>query len=185
VSSSYRRDTRTQEEFEHAIKRASDIEQWLMRDVWIPELRSRKYDISAEDNGCDNSGAFQTRVNSKPDFKVTLDGLDGLIEIKTNPHFAKCTWKVESLKAYLQHNATILLFFNIATKSDKFKLDTNLADVKWTLIVPSIIERWLSIYDHKIYYGYNGNKLSIQFPKQDYPGWFKVYGLTEFGGVDD
>ncbi len=185
MSSTYRRDTRTQAEFERAIKRASQIEQWLMKDVWLPEMKARGFDIGAEDNGTDNSGSFQTKVNSKPDFKINLEGLEGLIEVKTNPHFAKCTWKVESLNACIQHNATILLFFNIATKSDNFKKDTSLPQVKWTLIVPSIIKRWLEIYDSKIYYGFNGNKLSIQFPQQDYPGWFKIYGLINFGGEDD
>jgi hypothetical protein len=183
--SNYRYDTRTEAEFARAIKRATDIEQWLMYDVWLPEMQHRGYSLTAEDNGVDNSGTLLKKVNSNADFIVKLAGAKGLIEVKTNPHFAKCTWKVEALKACIEQDASILLFFWIETKRDDFKTATKLADVKWTIINPDIIKRWLEIYDHKIYYGFNGNKMSIQFSAKDYPAWFKVYGLTFFGGEDD
>ena len=181
---SYRLDYRTQAEFEATIRRATALEQWLA-EVWRLDLVATGYDAKLVPNGVDNSGKFVKKASSAPDFKVSLQRKrDGhktsfLAEIKSNPGFSKSTFKIEALQACIDHDATMVLFFNVDTRTEDFKTNTKLEGVRYAYLSPCLLSQLLDAYKTQSYgRNFNGGKPSIQILEKDYSKWFAVYPLT-------
>lgn len=178
----YRMDYRSKSDFKKTIKLASQREAWLM-DLWVEEISKRGYKITCRDFGVDNSGEYVDRANNNPDFAVTINGQpEQKIELKTNPvGNDKSTFKVESLHACVQHNAWILLFFEIQTKSAAFKETTDLSKVQWALIEPAAIRRLL-LLPAKCYGQYiMGNKPSVMIFPDEYEKYWIMDSFKHVG----
>ncbi len=181
--SNHRFDHRTKEEFAATIKRLSALESWLC-ELWIADMDLRGNKVKVVNYGADNSGRYLEKANDKPDYHATVKRkLDGysystLVEFKSNPAFSKCTFKIDALKSCLKHDASIVLFFNVDTKTEQFRTNTDLNNVKYCIVAPCVVEQWLDRYAVKSYgINFNGGKPSIQFFEKDYEQWFEVREL--------
>ncbi len=130
-----RRDVRSVKQFKEDIKWSSDREKHLMK-LFAREMRYRGHTIKYENNGVDNSGEFVEFSNNQPDYKVTIDGKEQLVEIKANPYHHKQTFKTYDIEAYIKYKAYILLFYNIGHNKTVVSPDT-----KWGLIDTKSLEK--------------------------------------------
>ena len=169
----YRFDSRDKQTFSSDIKRSTLIEKWLMS-LWIQEMRDRGNTVDCIDNGVDNTGEFVDVPSSLPDYKVIINGVSNLYEIKTSPigNNKKSSFKVDSLKAAIKYNAELLVFYNIATRSSDFKNDTDLSKVYWYQISVPMQQRLLAIYEVQKIPHIMGGKPIIVIPLEHYYLWF-------------
>lgn len=104
----YRKDWRTDEEFQADIKKAHKIESDIM-DAFVRHLELTYPDSKfvVEDNGIDNSGEVLDLkdVDMRADYKVN----GKLLEIKyNNNHMDEFRFKKSQLESYIEQNATVL-----------------------------------------------------------------------------
>jgi len=167
-----RRDVRTVRQFKQDIKEGTLREKMLM-ELWIKEMKYRGHKISYSDYGIDNSGKFVEVSDSRPDFEVKINGHKELIEVKSNPFDHKQTFKIWDLKTYIEHSASIVLFFGIG--HDKKKIDKN--TTRWGLIRPKEMEYMLlskPVQKGDAKWGYK--EVVIIYPKE-YNNYFKTERL--------
>lgn len=129
-----RRDVRSEEEFKKQIKEASLRERKLL-DHWIAEFPEKT--IVVENYGVDNSGEFVEFSNNLPDYRLIIDGVSDLYEIKQNPYSHRNSFKTYDLQCYIKMNAKILLFYGISKEGDITK------DSRWAIIEPEAMQRML------------------------------------------
>lgn len=169
MSNNYRFDNRSKDEFKTDIKRATKIENWLI-DLWVREMTLRGHDVKYFDNGVDNSGEFVDNPNSSSDYKIKFNGKTEFVEVKTSPigNDKKSSFKVDSLKACLRNHASMLVFYNIATRSNEFIKDTDLYNVYWYKIDQFTQRHLLDIYKPQSIKHIMGGKQIIVVPHYDY-----------------
>ena len=179
----YRFDSRSKDEFMSDIKRSTAIERWLV-ELYVEEKQKQGNNISYINNGVDNTGEFVERATSAADYKFTINGESRLIEVKTSPigNNTKSTFKVSSLKANIKDGVYLLVFYNIATRSNNFKQDTDLSKVEFIIVSPYIQRQLLDTYPAKAYGKIMGGKPCIKIPAADYPSWFNFYPLYPISG---
>ncbi len=186
MGNNYRFDHRSKEEFSKDIKRATLIENWLM-DLWVKEMVLRGNKIDYFDNGVDNSGEFVDIPNSSSDYKIIENGETKFIEVKTSPigNDKKSSFKVDALQACIRNKAEILVFYNIATRSTNFKLDTIISDIYWYRISVPTQRKLLEWYEPVSIAKIMGGKKIIMVPAEHYQEVFgtKQYFTNEFGVV--
>lgn len=174
----YRFDSRTQEQFANDIKRSSTIESWLM-ELFAGEKRYSGIDFKYRDFGCDNSGEYLTKYNSRPDYIVEEAGLTYFVEVKQNPQFKYSTFKVSALNSCLKWGSHILLFHGVNTKSAKIE-DTDFSKVRWSIFGPDVVGRLLEL-PAKEYFGINGGRPSVQILYKQYDDYFSLQTLKHLG----
>jgi hypothetical protein len=168
-----RKDNRTVEKFLSDIKQNTLREKMLM-DLWVKEMTHRGHVVTYIDNGVDNSGEFLEFTDNRPDFKVTIDGVEELYEVKANPWSHKQTFKVFDLQSYVKFEAKILLFYGIG--HDKTKVDYD--STRWGVIDTKGIEIMLAGNDFRTGDAKWGGKPVVVIYPRDYPGYFKEETLT-------
>lgn len=172
-------DQRTKAQFKQDIQRAHNIQGWLL-ESWIKEMAANSYCIEYQDNGTDNSGRFTERASSEPDYVVSI--LDKLnitttnckLEVKTAPHYKYLNFKVESLKAVVEHNAHVLLFIGVDTKAeDKETLLAGLKYASWCFFSPKTAEKILTLPARSVPSFYGG-KPCIEIKAVNFDQFFTI-----------
>lgn len=129
----YRKDWRTDEQFESDIKKAHKIEKDII-EAYAEHLRiTLNKEVIVEDNGVDNSGEMLALkdVTSKADYKVN----GALVEVKFNKNMMNdFRFKKGQLNSYLKQGAFILWVNGWETKEPEFALLSpfKLKDIKNT-----------------------------------------------------
>lgn len=168
----YRLDNRSISQFKKDIKNRTKKEKFLV-DLFKKESEIRGHTISIVDNGIDNSGKLITKIaNCQPDYKITIDNITGLYEVKCSPVETRCTFKIHSLKKYVKYKSNILLFYNVGyidTDLRKFKKK----DARWAIISTDKISKLLELpsYIEPMF----GNKPCVKILQKDYKRYFKSY----------
>jgi hypothetical protein len=161
----YRRDSRTKKDFIKDIKSSTKKEAFLMR-LFQREMKARGHKVTYKSYGVDNTGKFVEEASCAPDYKVTIDGRTGLLEIKNSPVSHKWTFKIHNLNKYVEQKAGILIFWG----TDNLKGNHKALDKKNTrfgIISPKLIIKMIK--DHKPYREKMfGNKMCIQVKDKDF-----------------
>lgn len=134
----FRRDNRSEEQFKKDIKEHTLREKKLL-ELWIKEMASLGISVSYENNGVDNSGEFVEESNVNPDYKLTVNGLTRLTEIKQNPYDHRNSFKVYDLQTYIKQDADILLFYGLGKT---YQLTEK---ARWAIIKPEAMTRMLEL----------------------------------------
>jgi len=107
-SLSYRKDGRTQRQFERDLKRDTAFEQVAALMIKKNLLHEGKK-VSVKDYGMDNSGDLVTdssEVSAKPDYLFVIDGQEHLYEIKVHSDKYPCmTFKASNIRSYIRQKA--------------------------------------------------------------------------------
>lgn len=168
-----RKDNRTVDKFLSDIKENTLREKMLI-ELWAKEMRHRGHTVSYADNGIDNSGEYLEFTDNRPDFKVCVDGVESLYEVKANPWSHKQTFKVYDLQAYVKYQASILLFYGIGHSKTEVDRETT----RWGIISPQSIAFMLAGNDTRTGDPKWGGKPVVVIYPRDYPGYFKEEVLT-------
>jgi len=163
-----RKDHRTRKQFKKDIKNRTKKEAYLMR-LFQREMKCRGHDVTFRSNGTDNKGEIQKKVSCDADYKVTIDGVEMLLDIKNSPIHTKWTFKVHNLEYYVKTGAGMLVFWGTGyIDSDPSKIDK--ADAYFGIIESRDIKRMLEDYEHYEEYKF-GNKVCIKVPSKDFANW--------------
>lgn len=148
MSLKHRKDIRSLEVFKNNILDFTKREKiWIQ--IYATHL-SEKHTVSIRDYGVDNSGKLITGKlrNSNPDYILTVDGVEQIIEVKTIPeHSPTYTIKTGAISSCIKHGASILI-----PKKEIFYLIN--------------IEGLCYLYDgyeHKKYYNFSPNDFAVRF----------------------
>lgn len=179
-STNYRKDTRTQEQFEQNIKLGTAKEKFLVK-LFQKECEYLGYKCIIVDNGVDNSGAIVKRSNCQPDYKLTINTgvlkFTNLYEIKNSPVSTKWTFKCYDLKQYVNYNANILIFWGTGyIEKEPEKIDK--VNTRWGILETNCIIKMLDTYKPYIEYKF-GNKECIQIPSKDFSKWLYIHKLHD------
>lgn len=167
-----RRDNRTEEKFKEDIKLATLRERRLLN-FWLMEMQDLGKEIQVIDTGIDNSGEFVEFSDNYPDFKLIIDGVEGLYEVKQNPYSHRNSFKVYDLKTYIKLNAKILLFYGI-TKDCCLTTAS-----KWAIIEPEAMKRMLLDLPHTRHDAKWGNKPIVVVWERLFENYFKSYSFSK------
>lgn len=187
--SDFRYDFRSKDDFIRDIKRSTLIERWLL-DLYINHMRSHNIIITYENTGTDNSGEYTNKATYAPDYNLTFTTgraiYNVLTEIKTSPigNDKRSTFKTASLEATIKNQVSLLIFYNIATKSENFKEDTDLTKVLATWVSPESQAAWLKEYPSKSRGRLMGGKPCIEIPAKDYSRWFNFFPLLSLPAIE-
>jgi hypothetical protein len=171
----YRIDNRSIKQFKKDILQRTLKEKFLL-ELFIQECIYLGNTIQVEDYGVDNTGKFVEKANTKPDYKITIDGVTKLYEIKSSKSPYICTFKIHNLKKYIEYNANILLFYGTGDiENDVGNLDEE--NIRWAILTPEIIKRML---DNKKSYIEKkfGDKRCIQLQLKEFDEYFDSYYLS-------
>jgi len=171
----YRRDNRTLEEFKADIEYRTAKEKFLI-ELYGTEMRHLGHKVRIENNGIDNTGQLQKKVNTSPDYKITIDNYVAYLEVKNSPVSSKWTFKVHNLKAYVKAKAYILVFWGTGY-IDKDPSNIDLKKTFYGIISPSKTELMLESYQHYSEPKF-GNKTCIQIPHSDFSKWLNIKRIT-------
>jgi hypothetical protein len=175
MSLKYRRDTRTEEQFQSDIKNRTSKQRFLI-DLFSKELKHRKVPHTIADYGVDNSGALvKGKVGCNADYIVNLDGVPYKVELQNSAVDKYCTYKVANLKKYVEDGVYILLFINTGF-IDKNPQSINYETTRWAWISPDKISNMLLLEHYKEYKF--GNKVCVRIYKKDFHHYFKEECLT-------
>lgn len=145
----HRKDTRSVQVFKSNLLDFHQREKlWIS--IYAEELRQNKHKVEVEDFGVDNTGKLikDSLPNHNPDYKLIIDGVEQLIEVKTCPENSPTfTFKVGSLKTCIEHNSLILV-----PKSGVYYI-----------IEPPSMEHLLETLPHAIYHSFSPNDICIRF----------------------
>jgi len=175
MNKTYRKDNRTEAQFEKDIKQRTSKEKFLI-DLYAAEMEHLGWNVIVKDNGTDNSGKVQDKATADADYLVYLDDECMLIEVKNSWVSTKWTFKTHNLKRYVKAGANILVFWNTGKlDSDPEKID--LEKTRYGIIIPEKIEYMLAEYTHYSERAF-GNKMCVQIPKADFANLVKVKRIT-------
>jgi len=167
-----RRDVRTIKQFKEDISWSTQRENHLIR-LYAKEMKFRGHKVKWENNGIDNSGKLVEYSDNRPDFKVTIDDKEKLVEVKANPYHHKQTFKVYDLDAYVKAEADILLFYHIGHHKTVVGPDT-----KWAIIETKNIEKMLKNSEIRTGDSKWGYKPVIIVYPRDYDKYWKEEIIT-------
>lgn len=174
-------DKRNLDEFKKDIKFGTKIEKLLIQ-LFEKEMILNGYKIDIEDYGTDNDGEYQSKPNTKADYKIHFqiakEVYSFITDVKFCPTKGKATFKVADLQNYIRQNASMLLIYNNSSVSLKkpknhdltlhtIKIIQNIKNLSWGFINTESIKLMLDSYPHKPI-PYMGNKLGIVVPEQDF-----------------
>lgn len=181
--SNYRYDNRDIATFKKDIARSHDIQRWLI-EYWVKEMAANAYQIEYTDKGTDNSGQYVKWASSAPDYEVTIfDKMEKTttkcnLEVKTAPHYRYLNFKVESLKAIVQHNAHCLLFIGVETKAESRKvLESSLATASWCFFSPKTATKILDTLPARHVPQLYGGKACIEIKAKFFKDWFVIHAF--------
>ncbi len=171
-----RRDTRTPKKFAVDMARRTLKEGFLVR-LYAKEMEYKGSTVDIYDNGVDNSGAvIKGRGSTAADFRLVIDGKEGLYEIKCGPVITKATFKVHCLKSYVKQKAKILLFLG-GGYIDKDPTSINYDKVRWAIIQPKKIQAMLDDHEHYNEFMFGG-KSCVQIAQPNFHKYFRLKRLT-------
>lgn len=175
-SINFRRDNRTQKQFEQDILNSTNKEKFLLK-LFVKYCKSKGQTITYRSNGTNNKGQLVKKSSCDADYKITIDGQTNLYDIKNSPVLHKLTFKKYQLEQYVKQDAHILVFYgtgNINHDTSKLKKD----DTYFAIITPKKIQKILKecrSYKDK-YFGY---KECVRVEGKDFNKYFESYKLTE------
>ena len=80
--------------------------------LWANDIKKRGHKVSYRSHGVDNKGypvLISEKKLGKADYKVTIDGEEYFIDVKTSPTLKCFTFKANTIKRYIKNNIKILL----------------------------------------------------------------------------
>lgn len=175
MTTNYRRDNRTLEEFQSDIKFRTAKEKFLI-ELYGTEMRHLGHDIAIFNNGVDNTGKFTHKANTNADYKIVINNNKVLLEVKNSPVSSKWTFKVHNLKAYAKTSTYILVFWGTGY-IDRNPAKINIKSTRFGIISPFLIESILETYQHYKEPKF-GNKVCVQIPAKDFEKWTKPKIIT-------
>ena len=161
----YRRDTRTKKQFEEDIKFRTAKEKFLIQ-LFKKEMVARGHTITYRSYGVDNSGKLVKRATCAPDYRVIIDGVEQLLEIKNSPVVDKWTFKVHNLQQYVKIGADILIFWGTGY-IDKNPKAIKCKQTRFGILLSKKIQHILKTYEHYQEVKF-GNKICIKIEKKDF-----------------
>lgn len=168
MSLTYRQDKRSPEKFKKDIKNRTSKERFLVQ-FFKKRMEALGHTVTVIDNGVDNTGKVLKKVSSDADYRIIIDGKEGLYDIKCGPVKSKCTYKTHNLKKYVKNNTSILLFYNTGF-IDKPPHNIK-AEARCATISPANIQKMLD--DHKPYCEPKfGNKECIKILEKNYGKYY-------------
>jgi hypothetical protein len=168
MSLKYRKDNRSTKKFKKDIENRTSKEKFLV-EYFIDRMEVMGYDITVINNGIDNTGKMLKKVSSRADYRIIINGVEGLYDIKCGPVKSKCIFKTHNLKQYVKNNASILLFYNTGF-IDKPPHPIK-DEAKCAIIRPKKIQKMLN--DHKSYREFTfGNKECIKILEKNFNKYY-------------
>lgn len=174
-SLNYRRDNRSQKEFIKDIAKSTQKENFLVN-LFQLEMECRGFSVRVEDYGIDNTGKIVKKSSCAPDFKITIDDVEYLIEMKNSPTNI-WTFKVYNLERYIEQKAWILIFWNTGNlKKDINNINYN--TTRFGLLSPATLQTILNTYNSYKEPKF-GNKLCVRIYDKDFSQFCNpFYSLT-------
>ena len=160
MSYNHRKDSRTDEEFASDIKRAH-IKEGIYGEAYRIQLEFETGEsVTYVPYGCDPTGdVIKGRVNDVADALYIINTEEKLVEIKTCPEslYKFFTFKVSALKKCLKHGVDL-----IVCKKNEF----------WVCSSSAYIKEMIEFLEHKIYYGFSPNDMSVRLTKDQIDYYF-------------
>ncbi len=174
MSLTYRRDVRSEKEFEQDISNRTAKQRFLI-DLYSKELKFRAIQHSISDYGVDNSGKLiKGSVGCNADYLVTFDKKTYKVELQNCGIDKYVTFKVANLKKYVEDEVNILLFYNTGF-IDKDPTQINYESTRFAWIATEKIQDMLFLERYKE--DKFGNKLCVRIDKKDFHKYFDAKRL--------
>jgi len=167
MSYSHRKDSRTDKQFASDIKKAH-IKEGIYGEAYRLQLEFETgQDVIYTPYGCDPTGdVIHGHINDIADALYSIGEEEKLVEIKTCPEslYKFFTFKVSALRKCLKHNADL-----IVCKTGEF----------WVCSNPDYIKEMVDFLEHKIYYAFSPNDISVRLTKDLIDYYFNYFEWTD------
>ena len=150
----HRRDNRSIEQFSKDIKDGHDLEESISQALAIQIAHNTKKPVKVFKNGVDaDGGLLYDLTNHNVDRIFMIDNQPHAVEIKTAPHNKFFTFKVSSLMACVDQDASIVLY--IKNKSFYYNI--------WQDSIRKLLE-----LPHEIYEAFSPNDKAVRISREEF-----------------